>query len=169
MFRLIPVVMAVLTLVSAARAQEPKKKADSSKERPSNIDSIVKPLLERVDRNKDGKISKEEAASMPRIIEAFDRVDQNKDGVIDNSELPALVRLLRPGGPPGKRPGPGGFGPGGLRSDPLDFDAQDKDADGRLTRAELRGTRFEDQFDNIDANKDRKIDPKEWAAFHKKK
>jgi Ca2+-binding EF-hand superfamily protein len=46
-----------------------------------------------------------------------------------------------------------------------DFDALDRDADGRLTRDELKGTAWADQ---IDANKDGKIDRKEFAEFFKK-
>ena len=40
---------------------------------------------------------------------------------------------------------------------------------GRLSREELRGTEVEGQFSEIDANKDGKIDRKEWASFLKKR
>src|SRR5436305_1094404 len=44
----------------------------------------------------------------------------------------------------------------------------DKDADGRLTRDELKGTPWADRFDDIDANKDGKIDRKEFEAYLKR-
>ena len=117
-----------------------------------------------MDKNKDGKISKSEAEG--RIAESFDRIDTNKDGFLDKAELLAMAKLMvaRQGGRPPFPGGPGGIG--GMRPDPLDFDALDKNADGRLTRAELKGTRFADLFDAIDTNRDGKIDPKEWAAYH---
>jgi Ca2+-binding EF-hand superfamily protein len=169
MVRSIAIVCCSLALTTAISAQEPKKKGDLPKDRPPAPDVIVNQLLERLDRNKDGKISKEEGAVSVRIKDNFDRIDLNKDGSIDKTELLAMARLLGPPGGPGMRPGLGGPGPGGFRPDPLDFDALDKNADGRLAREEIRGSRFADQFDSIDANKDGKLDPKEWTTFHKKK
>jgi|GEM_PF-2245632 len=161
--------MVVFICTTAIVAQDPKKKKSDPKDGPPSADIIASAILQRLDTNRDGKLSKTEVSEAPRIKDIFDRIDANKDGFVDKAELQAAARMLAPPGGPGMRPGPGGFGPGGLRPDPLDFDAQDKNADGRLTRAELRGSRFADQFDSIDANKDGKIDPKEWAEFHKKK
>jgi len=42
-------------------------------------------ILKRLDADKDGKISKEEAKG--RIQEHFDRLDANKDGYVDRAEL----------------------------------------------------------------------------------
>ena len=164
-----------LGVVGLAIAQEPSKAAKDkpgttppakAKDRP-DPEMIVNQILQRMDKNKDGKISKSEAEG--RIADGFDRIDTNKDGFLDRAELLAMARQMaaRPGPGPGGRP-PFFGGPGGMRPDPLDFDALDKNADGRLTRAELKGTRFADLFDAIDTNKDGKIDPKEWAAYHAK-
>jgi len=162
-------ILALLFGAASVCAQDAgKKKSEPKKDPLPGPAMMVDQILERLDRNKDGKISKEEAANVPRIKDSFERIDQNKDGHLDPSELRAMARLLSPPGGPGMRPGPGGFGPG-FRPDPLDFDALDKNADGRLTKEELRGSRFADSFDSIDANKDGKLDPKEWNAFHKKK
>src|SRR5207245_508188 len=89
----------------------------------------------------------------------FDRLDTNKDGYLDRQEL---LRAIRMGLLGGGRPGGGDGRPG------VDFDALDKNADGRLTRQELKGTPYFDKFDDIDTNKDGKIDPKEFAAYLKK-
>jgi Ca2+-binding EF-hand superfamily protein len=147
----------------------PAKPSDTSPRPSQRAEQIVDAILQRMDENKDGKISRAEAKG--RIADNFDAIDTNKDGFLDRKELLAMAQRLPPafGGPgrPGMPPGgPGGFGP---RPDPLDFDALDKNADGRLTRDELKGTRFAALFDEIDKNKDGKIDPREWEAYHQAK
>jgi Ca2+-binding EF-hand superfamily protein len=161
--------LAFLATAVAQDAKKPDKPQDSKPTRPPgpgmSAEAIVNSILERMDTNKDGKISKSEAKN--RMADAFDQIDTNKDGFLDRKELLGMAQRLaagppgRPGIPGGGRPGP--FGP---RTDPLDFDALDKNADGRLTKEELRGTRFANVFDAIDKNRDGKIDPSEWAAYH---
>src|SRR5262249_38501360 len=172
MFRRIAGTSLALCVIGFAIADEPGKQ---SKDKPTdppakpkdapNPKAIVNSILQRMDKNKDGKISKSEAEG--RNAENFDRIDTNKDGFLDRAELMAMAKLMaaRPG--QGNRP-PMFGGPGRSRPDPFDFDALDKNADGRLTREELKGTRFAELFDAIDTNKDGKIDPKEWAAYHAK-
>ena len=124
------------------------------------VEQIVKQWLDEFDKDKDGRISKDEARGP--MAQNFAKLDVNQDGFLDRKELAtaaerflAMRGLLDKGGPgrPGGRP---------------DFDALDKDADGRLTRDELKGTAFEKQFDAMDTNKDGKIDRKEFEAFLKK-
>lgn len=162
----------VLALVSNAVAQDPKKpgppmppERPAQPPRPMSAEAMVDLLLQRMDSDKDGRISKTEARN--RVADQFAALDVNKDGYLDKSELMTVARRMT-----AAMPGPGPMGgpsrPGGFpaRIDPLDFDALDRDADGRLTPAELRGSRFADAFTAIDKNKDGKIDPKEWAAYH---
>jgi Ca2+-binding EF-hand superfamily protein len=135
--------------------------ADKPAEKPAAdnaaVERRVNDVFERMDTNKDGKISKEEAKNL--IAQNFDRIDTNKDGYIDKDELRRFVaRNMAAGG--GGGPVPAAQGP--------DFDALDKNADGRLTRDELKGTPYADKFDEIDTNKDGKIDKKEWAAWIKR-
>jgi Ca2+-binding EF-hand superfamily protein len=126
----------------------------------AEVERRVNEMMERMDTNKDGKISKDEAKGV--LAENFDRIDANKDGFIDKDELTkAVSRFLAMQGGPGAADRPGG--PAIPEFDPLD-----RDADGRLTREELKGTPYADKFDEIDTNKDGKIDPKEWAAYFKK-
>jgi collagen type III alpha len=66
-------------------------------------------MLERMDANKDGKISKEEAPE--RMREGFDRLDTNGDGFVDADELKTLAERFqqrRPQGQdaPRRRPNP---------------------------------------------------------------
>lgn len=136
-----------------------KKKTDDKKPDDAQVERFVDRMLERLDKNKDGKISKDEA--MGPLAEAFDRLDTNKDGFLDRDELRrSAARLLAmQGGGPGGRPGT----PRGP-----DFDSFDKDADGRLTRDEVKGTPIESLFDAMDTNKDGKLSRKEFDAFYRK-
>jgi Ca2+-binding EF-hand superfamily protein len=140
--------------------QEEKKPANNNPQ----VDKVVARLLEQMDTNKDGKISRAEAKG--RIAELFDQLDTNKDGFLDKNELRrAAMRFLAAQGAQGKN---GGQPPQPARILGPEFDDLDKNADGRLTKDELRGTPFADYFDEIDTNKDGKIDRKEFAAYLKK-
>jgi Ca2+-binding EF-hand superfamily protein len=131
------------------------------------VDRVVDQILARMDANKDGKISRDEARG--NIAQSFNMLDTNKDGFLDRAELRvAATRFLEkqkrnpaPGNSPTSRP-----------SAPAvnvpDFDALDLNADGRLTRDELKGTPYADLFDQMDTNKDGKIDRKEFAAYFKR-
>jgi Ca2+-binding EF-hand superfamily protein len=113
---------------------------------------IVKDMLGRLDANKDGKVAKDEARGP--LAENFDRLDANKDGVLDPRELRVIAeRMAAAAGGPAAGP---------------DFDALDKDADGRLTESELKGTPFAGRFEGLDANKDGKLTRKEFQAGLKK-
>ena len=49
--------------------------------------------FDRADKNKDGKLSKEEAENMPAIAQRFDAIDADKDGSISKNEyLDALKK-----------------------------------------------------------------------------
>ena len=119
----------------------------------AGAEQLVSQWLLQFDKDNDGRISKEEARGP--LAQGFARIDANQDGFLDRKELTvAAERLLAMRGP--------------LDNARPDFDALDKDADGRLSREELKGTRFEKQFDAIDTNKDGKVDRKEFEAFLKK-
>ncbi len=79
-------------------ATDSNKPAGENAERP-NVERMVKGLLRRMDKNGDGKLSKEEAPEFLR--EHFDVMDSNKDGQLDENELrqalsrEAFGRVLR--------------------------------------------------------------------------
>jgi len=124
------------------------------------VEKVVDRLLQQMDTNKDGKISKAEAKD--KIALFFEQLDTNKDGYLDREELrKAAARFLA------NQSGKGAPGPGAPNRGP-DFDDLDKNADGRLTPDELKGTAFGDHFAEIDANQDGKIDRKEFEAYLKK-
>ncbi|MCW5664940.1 MAG: EF-hand domain-containing protein [Piscinibacter sp.] len=45
--------------------------------------------FKKADANGDGKLSKDEAAKLPKIASMFDTLDQNKDGALDLAEFSA--------------------------------------------------------------------------------
>jgi Ca2+-binding EF-hand superfamily protein len=122
-----------------------------------DLEKGIAGILERLDTNKDGKISKDEAKGP--LTEAFARLDKNNDGFLDKEELRPIAERLGAGARLNGQPNP-------VRGP--DFDSLDKDADGRLTKDELKGTPLADKFDEVDANKDGKIDRKEFENFVKK-
>ncbi|OAI41622.1 hypothetical protein AYO40_02915 [Planctomycetaceae bacterium SCGC AG-212-D15] len=127
----------------------------------AQVERMVNQILERFDKNKDGKISKDEAQG--NLAENFDRLDTNKDGYLDRKELTAIARRMVANG------AGGGGAPNAPRGPARpDFDAYDKDADGRLTREEVKGTPLEPLFDAMDANKDGKVSRKEFDAYYRK-
>ncbi len=132
------------------------------------VEQAVHRILERMDTNHDGQISRDEAQGP--LAKNFDRLDANKDGYLDGAELRRAVSRFMKNRNNSPRAGTGGRQ--GRRADApapaVDFDALDANADGRLTREELRGTRFAEHFDEIDTNRDGKIDPQEFGAYLKK-
>jgi Ca2+-binding EF-hand superfamily protein len=130
---------------------------------------MVENMLQRMDTNKDGKISKEEAKGP--LANSFERFDQNKDGYLDRKELERVAEQFitaqrANAGKGGKKAGPQDGAQ--TRQNLVDFDSLDRNADGRLTREELKGTAYEAVFDQIDTNKDGKIDKKEFEAYQQK-
>ena len=51
-----------------------------------------KSRAEGLDTNKDGLISRDEAAKAPRLLKAFDAIDSNKDGLLSRDEMAAFRR-----------------------------------------------------------------------------
>ncbi len=45
--------------------------------------------MAKIDANKDGQVSKAEAANNPRLTKNFDAIDANKDGQLSKDELKA--------------------------------------------------------------------------------
>jgi Ca2+-binding EF-hand superfamily protein len=124
------------------------------------IERVVNKFLQLFDTDKDGKISKAEARG--RLAEKFALFDTNKDGYLDRVELRRVAArfLLAKQGTPATQ---------ATASPPaLDFDALDRNADGRLTRDELKGTPLASRFDEIDTNHDGQIDRREFAEFQKR-
>jgi Ca2+-binding EF-hand superfamily protein len=131
----------------------------------ADIERRVADVFYRLDTNKDGKISRQEAQGP--LLKNFDQIDRNKDGFLDKEEVrQALQRFAQ------KAPDTAKGKTAEIRTAPQrripDFDAFDLDADGVLSKEEWQKTRFSDSFDAIDANKDGRIDRKEFEAYFQK-
>lgn len=164
-----PLVLVIVLLssmgpISAADEKPAKKKEVDNPQ----IDRLVQNMLDRFDTNKDGKISKAEAKG--NLAENFDRLDTNKDGFLDRDELRSAARVMAANMAKGDNAKPGANANRQANiAAAKDFDALDRNADGRLSREELKGTEFADHFEEMDTNKDGTIDHKEFRAYLKKK
>jgi hypothetical protein len=103
-------------------------------------------MLKRLDKNSDGKISKDEAPE--RMAQNFENIDKNSDGFITQNELKP------PGGPggPGGQGGQGGQGGGRPNPDEM-FKRLDKNSDGKISKDEAP-ERMAQNFDKLDKNSD---------------
>ena len=110
-------------------------------------------MLTDGDKDKDGKLSKQEFNSLADAW--FDKLDPDKSGKVDRESFGErfgnIIGPSREGGPGGRRGGPGRFMGEGL------FGASDANKDGTLTREEFKST-FSKWFDEWDANKSASLD-----------
>jgi Ca2+-binding EF-hand superfamily protein len=105
--------------------------------------SVAMHLFARIDSNKDGQITREEAQAAGGRF--FDQLDANKDGELTLQEAEAGARAIR--------------------DEELQarFKALDANADKRLSLAESKlPPRF---FDQVDGNKDHAISPEEFQVI----
>ncbi len=94
---------------------------------------MIAARLKRLDKDGDGKVSREEFPGQPAV---FDRLDSNKDGFLSSADR--AVDADAPG-----------------RADSLRLRrlmAMDQDKDGKVSRTEFRGAAA--AFDRLDTNKD---------------
>jgi Ca2+-binding EF-hand superfamily protein len=100
--------------------------------------------MQAIDKNGDGKISREEAAAYPRLVKRFDAVDANKDGFVTPQEMKAAH----------------------VKATAAKLKAIDANGDGQLSRAEVdaKAPRLAKRFDAIDTNKDGYLSKEELVA-----
>ncbi|MFO0842951.1 MAG: EF-hand domain-containing protein [Gemmataceae bacterium] len=108
---LVPALLGAAVLFSDAGAQPPKGKG--GKERPRDGGSSLVERMMAFDKNKDGKLTKDEITD-ERLLRLFDMADANKDGEVTKEELTALAKKLDMEGEEGGRGGFGGKGKGGF-------------------------------------------------------
>ena len=68
----------------------PEIKSSDTKKKPDDRAEGLQTLIQQLDRNRDGKLSKEELP--PRMKEFADRMDANGDGIIDAKEMAAAIK-----------------------------------------------------------------------------
>ena len=108
----------------------------------------AKKIVQKMDQNGDGKLSKTEFRGPPQ---KFRMMDQNKDGFVTGQELAAGISKGRAGG--GGGPGKGNGG-GQKKSLSLGqkFAMMDANGDGDIARSEWRGPK--DRFKRLDRDRD---------------
>jgi len=86
--QIIAVTLASLALASGAQAQgAPRPAPPASVQTPDPEPTAAEAAFRRADTNKDGRLSREEAAALPAILARFDELDANKDGFLSLEEF----------------------------------------------------------------------------------
>ena len=105
--------------------------------------------MAQLDANQDGAIDRSEAAKAPKLLEHFDRMDANKDGRISTEERPQHGRH-------------GGMGGKGGRA------KLDTDGDQRVSRQEAaQRPQLTEKFAVIDGNSDGYLSRDEMQAYRR--
>ncbi len=101
-------------------------------------------FLKRLDTDGDGRISKAEAASAPRLAQHFYQVDANHDGFLTPEEMRAAHQAMRA----------------------AHWKRIDTDGDGKvsLAAAQANAPMLAQHFDQVDANHDGFVTPDELRA-----
>lgn len=80
-----------LAMASSSFAQATKGMGSSIEGGPGmRPTASADPRINRLDKNKDGQISRDEANGHPKLAKAFNRLDANEDGQLSRDELRAF-------------------------------------------------------------------------------
>ncbi|WP_160060908.1 EF-hand domain-containing protein [Psychromonas sp. L1A2] len=101
----------------------------------------------KVDVNKDGQITKDEAKR--GLLKRFDKIDSDANGSISTTEFAALEKMHK-----------------GKGNHKLDFGSIDTNNDSKITKDEAKG-RLAKHFDKVDADANGLISTAEFAALEK--
>ncbi len=113
--------------------------------------NIFAMMLQRLDTDKDGKISQTEAGERWARMQ---QMDKDKNGFLEESEFPKTM--------PGRGTGPNSGNTGGNRGQ--FFANADKNKDDKLTQDEVPAQAWE-RLQKLDANKDGAVSKEEMAAL----
>ncbi|WP_372827735.1 EF-hand domain-containing protein [Polaromonas sp.] len=73
-----------------AAQSAPTMQGAAPKAAPADQDSAA--AFTRADANKDGKLSRQEAARLPAVEQRFDQIDSNKDQFVSREEFEAAIK-----------------------------------------------------------------------------
>lgn len=114
-----------------------------------------------MDKDGDGKISKQEAKASPEMAPAFAYIDTSRDGFIDMAEVKAMVEYTKAQGQ-GKRQSE--MPKGEKVTAKQVIASMDKNGDGKISKQEAN-EELKLFFSEVDANKDGFVDEKEGQAI----
>lgn len=151
-------VAALLLASSLCGAQTPADPSRDARLAESEAQAQAQARFAAADVDKDGGIDRVEARSLgPRVVEHFDRVDRNQDGALDARELGSARAHARARGHQGQ-----------ARKAFLRglFIGLDDDGDGAISRAELgeKLPKLAASFAEIDRNADGRLSKEEMRA-----
>ncbi len=152
--------LAVFSMPVAAQESKPKP-GERDARRGKVPAKRAEQFFKRLDANGDGKITKDEVPERfkPRMDALLQQAGKGQDGSISKEEFGKLIAQRGgPHGRPGERRGGPQGGHGGFHL-PLFFQKLDADKDGALSKDEV--TKAVEKFDELDKNKDGKLDPRE--------
>lgn len=115
-------------------------------------------MMERADKNKDGKIQENEAPKW--LADKFGELDENGDGELEEKELAQLRKHMK------RRQGEGMDRPHGERGARM-FEKRDANGDGMLQKEELP-ERMQDRFEKLDKNADGSISKEELKNMRRR-
>jgi Ca2+-binding EF-hand superfamily protein len=152
------VFLLAMTTASAtvAVAQEPPPMPPQGGQPGMRMQFQQMPTFTDLDKNKDKKVSREEASQIPPQF--FDRLDANHDGFLDEEEWNAM-RSGRGGSGYSMGGGPGG----GARLGESFSKLLDGDADGKVSREEF--AKVLSLFDALDKDHNGDLSPEELGQF----
>lgn len=83
--------LAAFAVIAGAQANLSPEAADAQQNT-----NATKSAFKRADANGDGKLSRDEAVSLPAVAEKFTQIDKNGDGVIGSDEFEAGIVSPQP-------------------------------------------------------------------------
>jgi hypothetical protein len=114
----------------------------------------------RLDTNKNGSISREEAAAAPDIIVIFPVLDTNSDNQVSQGEWNAYNWAAAPASSSAGASAAGGPGSAAM------FNRLDTNSDGMISQEEAAASPgVVVIFTEVDTNKDNQLSKSEWSAF----
>lgn len=90
--------LAAPNLVRAADPPAPRSPPPAQQPQAATDKTAAEASFVKADADKDGQLSKAEAASLPAIAAHFDELDRDKDGHLIMTEYMAAFGATRPGG-----------------------------------------------------------------------
>lgn len=97
---ILPLALGLLIAATAACSQQPPKGDPPPQDGEHRGPPKAEDLIARLDTDKDGAISKDEAATDSRFAEHFDMIDADHDGKVTTAELTDVFSKMKPPEPP---------------------------------------------------------------------